>query len=87
MTVDNASLTFATFSGTDINKGGCTAGDRVRVTGSNIVYIANQLNGTSTCSTQGEIAEREAHSPEASFEITGTVTSETPRDPAQSSPY
>jgi hypothetical protein len=43
----------ATFTGTDINNGGCAAGDRGRVTGINIPCIANQLNGTFTSSAQG----------------------------------
>jgi hypothetical protein len=58
--------TNATFTGTDINNGGCAAGDRRRVTGINVAYIASQLNDTSTSSAQGtfslagEIAQREA---------------------------
>ena len=81
----------ATFTGTDSNKGGCAAGDRGRVTGINIPYIANQLNGTFTSSAEGtfnlagDIAQRVARAVKASFEITGTVTSDTSCDPAQSS--
>ncbi len=46
-------FTNATFTGTDCNKGGYAAGDRGRVTGINIPYIPNQLNGASTSSAQG----------------------------------
>jgi hypothetical protein len=70
--VDGQAVTFsehstnATFSGTDINNGGCAAGDRGRVAGTNIPYIANQLNETFTSSAQGtfnlagDIAQRAA---------------------------
>jgi hypothetical protein len=44
----------ATFTGTDSkNDVGCAASDRGRVTGINIPYIANQLNGTFTSSAEG----------------------------------
>jgi hypothetical protein len=56
----------ATFTGTDSNNVGCAASDRGRVTGINIPYIANQLNGTFTSSAEGtfnlagDIAQRAA---------------------------
>jgi hypothetical protein len=57
--LDGQVVTFSeystTFTGTDINNGGCAAGDRGRVTGLNISYIAHQLNGTSTSSAQGSL--------------------------------
>jgi hypothetical protein len=85
--------TNATFTGTDSNNRGCAAGDRGRVIGISIPPIVNQLNGTSTSSAEGifnlacDIAQPAAPGTEASFEITGTVASGTPRDPAQSSPH
>ena len=82
VSADNTSLTFttldgqvvtftgnstnATFTGTYSINGGCAAGDRRRVTGINIPYIANQWNGTFTSSAQGtlnlagDIAQRTA---------------------------
>ena len=57
--VDGQVVTFtdnstnATFTGTDSINCGCAAGERGRVTGINIPYIANQLNGTFTSSAQG----------------------------------
>jgi hypothetical protein len=48
-----ANFTNATFTGTSSTNTGCVAGDRGRVTGINIPYIANQLNGTFTNSAQG----------------------------------
>jgi hypothetical protein len=69
VTADNTSMSFtaidgqvvtftdnstnATFTGTDSINCGCAAGERGRVTGINIPYIANQLNGTFTSSAQG----------------------------------
>src|ERR1700732_1333693 len=69
VTADKTSLTFtalegqvvtftensanATFTGTYSINSGCAAGCRGRVTGINIPYIANQLNGASTTSAQG----------------------------------
>ena len=109
VTADNTSLTFtaidgqlvpftdnstnATFTGTYSINGGCAAGDRGRVTGINIPYIADQLNGTFTSSAQGtfnlagNIAQRAARAVKLVFEITGTVTFDMPCDPAQSSPH
>jgi hypothetical protein len=66
-------FTNATFTGTDSNKGGCAGGDRGRVTGINIPYISNQLNGTSTSSAQGifnlagDIAQRAAQTLKLAF--------------------
>jgi hypothetical protein len=82
LTADNTSMTFtaldrqvvtftensanATFTGTDSKNVGCAASDRGRVTGINIPYIANQLNGTFTSSAEGifnlagDIAQRVA---------------------------
>jgi hypothetical protein len=71
----NEYSTNATFTRTDRNNDGGAAGDRRRVTGVNVSTLA------------GEIASSHSASTEASFEITGTVTFDTPRDPAQSSPY
>lgn len=64
VTADNTSLRFtaldgpvvtvtdnftnAIFTETCGSNGGCAAGDRGRVSGTNIPYIANQLNGTIT---------------------------------------
>jgi hypothetical protein len=43
----------ATFTGTDSKSVGCAASARGRITGINIPYIANQLNGTFTSSAEG----------------------------------
>jgi hypothetical protein len=60
MALDGQVVTFtensasATFPGTDSkNDVGYAASDRGRVTGINIPYIANQLNGTFTSSAEG----------------------------------
>jgi hypothetical protein len=56
----------ATFTGTDSKTVGCAASDWERVTGINIPYIANQLNGTFSSSAEGtlnlagDIAQRAA---------------------------
>jgi hypothetical protein len=66
---DNTSLTFAdldgqvftftensanaTFAGADSKNFGCAASERGRVTGINIPYIANRLNGNFTSSAEG----------------------------------
>jgi hypothetical protein len=83
----------ATFTGTDSSNVGRAASDRGRVTDLNSPYIASQLNGTFTSSAEGTLnlagEHRSARSAscEASFEITGTVTFDTPCDPAQTSPH
>jgi hypothetical protein len=45
----------ATFTGTDSKSVGCAASARERVTGINISYIANQLNGPFTSSAEGDL--------------------------------
>jgi hypothetical protein len=83
----------ANFTGTDSGNVGCAADDRGRVSDLNTPYIANQLNGTFTSSAEGSLnlagEDRSARSAscEAGFEITGTVTFDTPCDPAQPSPH
>jgi hypothetical protein len=84
--------TNATFTGTDRDNSGRTARDRGGVAGINIPHIANQLNSTPTCSAQGiltrqDITQPAAQTPKLAFQITGTATSGTLCDPAQSSPH
>jgi hypothetical protein len=89
LAADNTSLTFtaldgqvvtftensanATFTGTDSKNVGCAAGDRGRVTGINIPYIANQLNGAFSSSAEGtlnlagNIAQRAAQAVRLAF--------------------
>jgi hypothetical protein len=82
--------TNATFTGTDTNNGGRAAGGRGRVTGIDIPYIANELNGTSTSSAQGiltwqgDIAQRAAQTLKLALKSRGTVTSDRSCDMAQS---
>lgn len=102
VTADNTSLTFtavdvtfsgssanAVFAGIDTKNVEYVASDRGRVAGINIPYIANQLNGTFTGSEQGSfsLTGDTAQCSQPSFEIAGTVTFDTPCDPAQSSPH
>jgi hypothetical protein len=64
--------------------GGCADGDQGRVTGINIPYIANQLSGTFTNSAHetfnvaGDITQSGSANSEGSFEITGSVTFDSP---------
>jgi hypothetical protein len=97
--VDGQVVTFtgnstnATFTGTYSINGGCAAGDRRRVTGINIPYIANQLNGTFTSSAQGtfnvegDIAQRAEQAVRLALKSRELSLSTRPCDPAQSSPH
>jgi hypothetical protein len=85
--------TNATFTGTDSNNnGGCAAGCPGRVTGINIPYIANQLNGASTSSAQGifnlagDIAQRAAQALRPALKSRELSLPTRPANPAQSSP-
>jgi hypothetical protein len=77
-------FTNTTFAGIYSINGGCAAGDQGRVIGTNIPYIANQLSGTFTNSAHetfnvaGDIAQSGSAGSEGSFEITGSVTFDSP---------
>jgi hypothetical protein len=77
-------FTNTTFTGTYRINGSCAAGDQGKITGINIPYIANQLSGTFTSSTQetfnvtGDIAQSGSANSEGSFEITGAANFDTP---------
>jgi hypothetical protein len=77
-------FTNTTFTGTYKIKGGCATGEQGNITGINVPYIANQLSGTFTTSTQetfnvtGDIAQSGSANSEGSFEITGTANFDSP---------
>ena len=74
------SFSGGTLTGTYAINGGCADGDHGSITGSEIPYIANILNGTFTTSGGGtfSVTGDEAHSasadPEGSFAISGKIT-------------
>ena len=78
------SITNSAFTGTYTINGGCANGDQGNVTGIEIGYIANILNGTFSTSgggkfdVAGNMAQNSDAGPEGSFGITGTVTFTTP---------
>ena len=73
-----------TYIGTYSINGGCDDGDQGSVTGFYIPYIANDLGGTFTSSTQktfnvsGDIAQSAGADSEGSFAISGDATFDTP---------
>jgi hypothetical protein len=70
----------ADFTGTYSIQGGCADGDQGNVTGNNIPFIANVLNGTFTSSkgdifdVAADVAQNSHPSSAGNFGITGTVT-------------
>ena len=74
------SFSGGTLTGTYAINGGCADGDHGNVTGSEIPYIANSLDGTfttsggGTFSVTGSEAQSASADPEGSFAISGKVT-------------
>ena len=76
----SGSFSGGTLTGTYAINGGCADGDHGSITGSEIPYISNILNGTfttsggGTFSANGDEAQSASADPEGSFAISGKVT-------------
>jgi hypothetical protein len=80
VTTFTGSFSGGTLTGIYTITGGCADGDHGNVTGSEIPYIANILNGTfttsggETFSVAGDVAQNASADPEGSFAVSGKVT-------------